>query len=161
MGMFSLGEIQNSCAKLNFPSGKHPHSLGGDPRCHTRLSLTFHSFFVFFTEYFPNNVENSYTSPKTFLTANESGDQAVVIVKTVFVIDIWLVQFGRVFLTPFSRRLVGGFSIDNLVTLVPSFDPIFSALVLLLFCQKNMSLLPVLLNKQLGYIFQYSPAGLY
>ena len=62
MGLFSLGEIQNSCAKLNFPSGKQPHSLGGDPRCHTRLSLTFHSFFVFFTEYFSNNVENSYFS---------------------------------------------------------------------------------------------------
>ena len=52
MGLFSLGEIQNSCAKLNFPSGKQPHSLGGyHPRCHTRKPH-FSQFFCIFHRIF-------------------------------------------------------------------------------------------------------------
>ena len=67
-----LWKIQKNCEKwgLNewhlgspprlWAEGKQPHSRGGgDPRCHTRVVSLFTSFFVFWTEYFSNNVKLS------------------------------------------------------------------------------------------------------
>ena len=58
-GCFPSGKFKIAALNWISPRENSPIASGGIIPDVTLVSLTFHSFFVFFTEYFSNNVENS------------------------------------------------------------------------------------------------------